>query len=209
MRAISKGSEPHSLTQYRLTAYAHYECYAQKDELRCSLSTEQGGICCYCMQRIRPAIDSMKIEHWHCQELYPSEQLDYRNLLGACMGNEGQPRSKQHCDTYKGNVSLSRHPAHPAHRIEDFVQYLGNGRIVSPDAEFNRELNEVLNLNHPLLVNNRKAVLDSFTRSLPPQTLGKLAWQRRLNAWSAGNRGELHEYCGVVLYWLRKRLARA
>ena len=161
------------------------------------------------MQRIRPAIGGMKIEHWHSQELYPSEQLDYGNLLGACMGNEGQPRSKQHCDTYKGNVLLSRNPAHPAHRIEDFVQYLTNGRIESHDDQFDRELKEVLNLNHSLLVNNRKAVLDSFTRSLPPRTLGSLAWQRKLNEWNSVDGGELHEYCSVVVYWLRKRLARA
>jgi uncharacterized protein (TIGR02646 family) len=209
MRAIAKGSEPHSLTQYRLTAHAHYEGYAQKDELRLSLSTEQGGICCYCIQRIRPAIGGMKIEHWHCHDLHPCEQLDYRNLLGACMGNEGQPQSKQHCDTYKGNKSLSRNPADPAHRIEDFVRYLSNGRVESHDDQFNRELNVVLNLNHPLLVNNRKAVLDSFIRSLPPQTLGRLAWQRKLNHWNGINGSELHEYCGVVIYWLRKRLARA
>jgi len=151
----------------------------------------------------------MKIEHWRCQELYPAEQLDYRNMLGACMGNEGQPRSKQHCDSYKGNASLSRNPANPAHRIEDFVRYLGNGRVESHDDQFNHELNDVLNLNHPLLVNNRKAVLDSFISSFPPQTLGSLAWQRKLNDWNGVNGSELHEYCGVVIYWLRKRLARA
>lgn len=209
MRAISKGSEPHALTQYRLTSHANYEDYTQKDALRSSLATEQGGICCYCMQRIRPTIGGMKIEHWHCQDMYPSEQLDYRNLLGACLGNEGKPRSKQHCDTYKGNASLSRNPAHPAHRIENFVRYLSNGRIVSHDDQFNRELNDVLNLNHPLLVNNRKAVLDSFTRSLPLQTLGRASWQRKLNEWNGSTRGNLYEYCGVVVYWLRKRLARA
>lgn len=83
------------------------------------------------------------------------------------------------------------------------------GRIMSHDDQCNRELHEVLNLNHPLLVNNRKAVLDSFLRSLPPQTLSKSAWQRKLNAWNGIYGGELHEYCGVVIYWLRKRLARA
>jgi len=33
----------------------------------------------------------MKIEHWHCRTNYGAEQLDYSNLLGACMGNEGSP----------------------------------------------------------------------------------------------------------------------
>jgi hypothetical protein len=80
---------------------------------------------------------------------------------------------------------------------------------MSHEDQFDHELNEVLNLNHPLLVNNWKAVLDSFLRSLPPQTLSRSAWQRRLNTWSGVHGDELHEYCGVVIDWLRKRLARA
>jgi uncharacterized protein (TIGR02646 family) len=174
MKAIAKAPEPHALTQYRLTLQAHYYGYAQKDELRLSLATEQRGICCYCMQRIRPGVGGMKIEHWRCQALYPHQQLDYENLLGACMGNEGQPKKAQHCDTRKGDATLSRNPANPAHQIESFIQYRGDGRIASHDAPFDCELHDILNLNAPFLINNRKAVLDGFTKGLPPgKTLSK------------------------------------
>ncbi len=211
MRAIQKGREPQSLIQHRRSPHADYDNYRQKDELRVSLAIEQGGICCYCMQRIRPEVGGMKIEHWHCQTLYPDEQLSYNNLLGACMGSEGQPRSRQHCDTRKGDSTLSRNPANPDHRIEDRVRYPGDGRIESSDAsdaQFDRELNEILNLNVAFLVNNRKAILDSFTKGFASGTLGRSALQRMIREWSTADNGELRPFCGIVIYWLKKRLAR-
>lgn len=204
MKAIQKGSEPHSLTQHRLATHANYDNYEEKAELRSALVAEQQGICCYCMKRIRPQVGGMKIEHWRCQDDHPTEQLNYANLLGACMGNEGQLRREQHCDTRKGNDDLSRNPANTTHRVEEVIKYLGNGRIESSDAIFNRELNDVLNLNLPFLVENRKAVLDGFTASLPPGTHSKAVWQKKLKEWREAP--ELREYCGVVIYWLRKKL---
>lgn len=208
MRAIRKNSEPQSLTQHRCTGHTTYANYGDKDGLRAALCVEQGHICCYCMQRIQPDADHMKIEHWRCRDSYPDEQLDYRNLLAACNGNEGQPRSKQHCDTRKGNSLLSWNPADPVHNVETVITYLGNGRIKSSDHTLNGELNSVLNLNEVFLVNNRKAVLESFTRGLPRGNLGKNAIQGLLASWSNIAGGELREYCGVVIYWLNKRLAR-
>ena len=67
MRAIQKTAEPMSLTQHRANTNAVYDNYQEKDDLRESLSAEQGAICCYCLQRIRPTLDGMKIEHWHSQ----------------------------------------------------------------------------------------------------------------------------------------------
>jgi uncharacterized protein (TIGR02646 family) len=103
MRAIQKSDEPPSLTQHRASGNAYYvpdyDNYQRKDDLRDSLVAEQGAICCYCLQRIRPTQDGMKIEHWHCQRHHGDEQLDYGNLLGACLGGQGQPPDRQHCDT--------------------------------------------------------------------------------------------------------------
>lgn len=206
MKAITKGVEPRSLTQHRCNTHSDYDNYDDKDGLREALVAEQGGICCYCMQRIRSYAAAMKIEHWHCQENYSTEQLDYRNLLGACMGNEGEPRKEQHCDTFKGKKDLSRNPANPAHRIEEFIRYLGDGTIESPDPAFNAELKDVLNLNRPIFVNNRKAVLDSFQKGLPPGKLSQQELQRKLDEWNGTICAELKPYCGVVIYWLRKKL---
>jgi len=57
VRAITKRQEPASLTAYRKTPDSDYGGYPVKDELRRSLVTEQRGLCCYCMSRIRPERD--------------------------------------------------------------------------------------------------------------------------------------------------------
>jgi uncharacterized protein (TIGR02646 family) len=211
MRNIIKGPEPASLTQHRQTAIADYENYSDKETLRQRLIAEQRGLCCYCMRRIRPGTGSMKIEHWRSQKLYPGEQLSYKNLLGACLGNSGQRQAAQHCDTYKGEQQLSRNPADPKHNIESLIRFQGDGTIVSDDPTLNAELDEVLNLNASRLCNNRKAVLDAFHRSL--SKWGKLqrhTLENLLADWNGNpDGGELREYCQIVVYWLRKRLARS
>jgi hypothetical protein len=155
----------------------------------------------------------MKIEHWHSQSpsRYPAEQLTYWNLLGACLGNQGQPLEHQHCDTRKGDRDFSRNPAIAMPRVEDLIRFEGDGRIVSDNAAFEAELNEVLNLNEAYLRNSRKALLEGFKGGL--QKRGHLSRETVLKwaeDWNGDlSVGELREFCQVVVYWLRKRLARA
>lgn len=207
MRTIRKRPEPATLAEHRCTPFADYDNYADKESLRQALVKEQRGLCCYCLSRIRPHADHMKIEHWHCRERYPREQLDYANLLGACLGNTGR---EQHCDTRKASHDLSRNPARPEHRVEESVRFMGDGRIGSNDPRFERELDEVLNLNAAFLRNNRKAVLDAFKEALNGRgPLARSALETELRKWN----GELHDhdlepFCQVVVYWLRKRLSR-
>ncbi|MGO8698941.1 MAG: retron system putative HNH endonuclease [Limisphaerales bacterium] len=211
MRTIKKGVEPASLTQHRLTGHADYENYADKDGLRRQLVREQRGLCCYCLSRIRPVADAMKIEHWHSQDGFPDEQLDYSNLLGACLGGAGQPNVLQHCDTKKGNSTVSKNPAEPARRVETFLHYEGDGRIVSDDTSLNSELENVLNLNTAFLKNNRKATLDGFHRALRKRgEIQRITLERWLRDWNGdSDENELRPFCQVVVYWLRKRLAHA
>ena len=86
MRAITKDPEPMSLTVHRQTPHCDYDNYAAKDDLRNALVSEQRGLCCYCMGRIHNEPTTMKIEHWWCRAHHSGEQLNYRNLLGACRG---------------------------------------------------------------------------------------------------------------------------
>jgi uncharacterized protein (TIGR02646 family) len=211
MRRIAKGREPASLTQHRQTDHANYDNYRDKATLREFLVAEQRGLCCYCLSRIRPQSPAMKIEHWHSQENYRDEQLVYANLLGVCFGNEGQPRQQQHCDTRKGDNDFSRNPADPVRPIESFVRFEGDGRIVSTDPAFDRELNDVLNLNVAFVKNQRKAVLEGFIISLKERgQLQRATLEKWLSDWNGeSHAGELRPYCQVIIYWLRKRLARA
>ena len=211
MKAIVKGREPNSLVECRnARPKLKYSDYRDVGTLQECLVEEQRGICCYCMGRIRPTDQDMKVEHWHSRKLHPKEQLDYSNLLGACKGNEGNPATRQHCDTSKGKEDLSRNPANPQHRIESFIQFGTDGTIRSQDPEFDRELNEVLRLNLEFLKNRRKARLDNFRDALP--RLGK--WResfirKELAYWNGeSHNGGLEPYCQVVVDWLNRWLRK-
>lgn len=208
MRAITKGPEPASLTQHRQTPHCDYDNYVGKADLRHALLTEQRGLCCYCMDRVHDGPATMKIEHWRGQAHYPAEQLNYRNLLGACLGGRGQPGHLQHCDTRKGDRDLQWNPAEPAHHIESRARYELDGSIHADDAVFNGQLNDVLNLNLPLLRNNRKgalsALLDwwSAEKPVPRARIERAIHERTHGA------GDLAPYCQIAVWWLQQRLAR-
>ncbi len=213
MRAIVKGPEPASLIAHRKTPHCDYDNYGPKGDLRHALITEQRGLCCYCMGRIHNGPATMRIEHWRPRANHPTEQLNYKNLLGACLGGHGQPARFQHCDTRKGNRDLQWNPADPAHHIETRVRYELDGSIHADDAMFDDQLNQVLNLNLPLLKNNRKGILNAV-----------LDWWKREKARIGGpvprarfvqerdrhiaDNGELVPYCQVVVWWLGQKLAR-
>jgi uncharacterized protein (TIGR02646 family) len=213
MRAITKGAEPPSLTAHRKTQHCDYDNYADKEALRHALVTEQRGICCYCMGRIHNGPDTMKIEHWHSRRYYPAEQLNYRNLLGACMGGHGQQTDFQHCDTRKGDRELQWNPADPDHHIETRVRYEVDGSIRSDEAAFNTQLDDVLNLNLPVLRNNRKGVLDAvlawwrLEKARLRGPVPRAQFQRVRDLRVAGN-NELAPFCRVAIWWLDQRLAR-
>ncbi len=141
MKYIRKGTEPNSLTRHRNREYSGFDNYREKDELRKTLLNEQKEICCYCMQRIKK--DKMKIEHWKPQTGYPDLQLNYKNLLGACLGNEGKPKHLQHCDTKKGDELITINPTR--HNCEILVKFSKSGEIYSDDDNINKDLNETLN----------------------------------------------------------------
>ncbi|MDZ4803399.1 MAG: TIGR02646 family protein [Candidatus Eisenbacteria bacterium] len=211
MRQIAKGTEPASLTAHRQTPHCDYENYGRKDELRHALVTEQRGLCCYCMGRVRNGPTTMKIEHWLCQSRHPNDQLSYGNLLGTCLGGNGQPTHLQHCDTRKGDSDLQWNPANAAHHIETRVRYELDGSMRAHDAVFDGQLDNVLNLNLPLLKNNRKSVLDAV-----------LAWWKGEKARIGGpvprdryvrerdrqiaGYGEMAPYGPVAVWWLGQKI---
>lgn len=211
MRTIHKSKEPASLTQYRHTPGATYGALPTeaKRELRDALIAEQRGLCCYCMGRVSPEDVRCRIEHWHSQTDYDyeEEQLSYGNLLAACHGSEGTADS--HCDVHKGSQRLSRNPARPEHAVESLIRHLGDGTIQSSEPEFERELNDVLNLNAAILRANRRSVMAGFTSGLGKGRISPERWQRMLSRWSGeGSTGPLRPYAMVVVYFISKKLAR-
>lgn len=212
MRNIVKMTEPKSLEEHRCSAAANYDNYDDKQNLRESLVAEQRGLCCYCLSRIIADPYKMKIEHWQSQTGFPDRQLHYPDLLGACLGGGvGKPPKLQHCDTRKGDQDLSKNPADLEHDVERTIQYDKEGTIRSTDPMFDHGINQVLNLNIPILKNNRKAILRRLITEGPRHGNWNNSWlEKKLAEWNGdSNDGELQEYCQVVVYWLRKRLKQA
>ncbi len=212
MREIAKGAEPPSLLVHRQTPQCDYENYSDKDSLRKALVTDQRGICCYCMGRIHAEFDAMKVEHWHCQDHYPGEQLDYANLLGACLGGQGQPPTLQHCDTKKANLSLKWNPSDSIHHIETRIRYDPDGTVTSDDPEFDAQLNKVLNLNLPFFKQNRKMVLDSV---LEWWKMEKAKQQDRIPKTRVETKQKqfkekipLDPFSQVAVWWLQQKLEK-
>jgi uncharacterized protein (TIGR02646 family) len=209
VRTITKGPEPASLTQHRQTPHCDYDNYVEKADLRQALVTEQRELCCYCMGRIQDAPTKMRIEHWQAQSRFPAMQLDYRNLLGACLGGEGRPSHLQHCDTRKGDSALQWNPADPAHHIETRIRYEMDGSIRSNEAVFDDQLNDVLNLNLPVLRNNRKGVYDAlleWLRSEKRRNQGPIPRERIERERARLAAGDLAPYGQVAVWLLGQRL---
>jgi uncharacterized protein (TIGR02646 family) len=213
MREITKGTEPPSLTAHRQMPHCDFDNYADKTALRQAIVTEQRGLCCYCTGRIHNSPGTMKIEHWQSKSRYAAEQLNYRNLLGACPGGDSQPPHLQHCDTRKRERDLRWNPADPAHHIETRLRYEPDGSIRSDEADFDTQLTVVLNLNLPILKNNRKGVLDAilgwwkYERERLHGPVPRTQFERERN-WRIVGVGQLEPYCQVVVWWLGQRLSR-
>lgn len=204
MRAIRKAGEPRSLETFRNRRIGGYEDYPEKEKLRDALVWEQRGLCCYCMDRIRADRGSMKIEHWKPRQRFPEDELRYRNLLAACRGGEGEPQTNQHCDTRKADAEIRWNPAEPTHRMEQRVRYRANGRISSDDEDFDRDLNETLNLNLPRLVNSRKGRLDAVVEGFRRRSPSREQVERILTRHETGT-GPLAPFSPVDAWWLRRR----
>jgi uncharacterized protein (TIGR02646 family) len=161
------------------------------------------------MSRIKLA--EMKIEHWQPQTKYTSGQLDYRNLLGACMGNQGARPQNQHCDTKKGDSEITINPIEGDKNCENLIKYRPDGKIYSDDVSVNHDLNETLNLNLEFLKKNRKVALDAVLAQLrkkfPNTNWTTTIRQKIINELSDkdGN-GYYSEYCQIAIWYLKYKL---
>jgi uncharacterized protein (TIGR02646 family) len=224
MKQINKLTEPNSLVQHRANQPAYYDGLplAAKDELRQNLLSEQGHICCYCMKRIPEKVVTdgrisydMKVEHFQCQYNFPTLQLTYTNLFGACTGNEGKPKNLQTCDTKKGDQALTINPISNAPNCETLFKYNSEGEISSIDnnEEINRQLNEVLNLNMQTLKEGRSQVylevqrkIESESRQIANRQLKVRFFEQERNSWLNRNVNKFKPYCMVAVYFLTKKI---
>ena len=210
MKLICKQKEPREWVEYRNTPGADYEAIP---ELRRSLYMEQGGICAYCMRRLSDEFDSErstenKVEHVRPRQTCEDAQarMEYTNLLMCCSGTiSGTAYSQTHCDTHKGSRTISFTPTDP-----EFIKtlyYNNYGKIFSTDPLFNEEINSVLNLNHPRLVENRKQLIFSIITWLSNSKPSKGQIQKHIEKYQSRDRnGFFTAYCEAAVWRLKKSL---
>lgn len=200
---------------------ASYKAY---QSLRQQLFDEQKGICCYCMKRI--TVDNSNIEHFLPQSVFPENEVDYYNLYLACRYSLGKAKTKQHCDTAKGNDLISKHIGYFHHdsgknittKCEDLIQYNEEGYILPNKTGFKtlrkfyenystltaqeKELLgtlEVLNLNCDSLVNERMKFIAEFKQKIEPSKI-----QNMIKFYET----QYVNFAGVALYFLREHLKK-
>lgn len=207
MRKIDKNAEPKEWTAYRRTPGAVYQ---SKPELRSSLLKEQGYICAYCMRRI-PAKDAnsnetTRIDHILCREKHEDRKLDYRNMVICC---PGAIDCKFHCDKSKGNNDVSFNLFDQSF-IDTLSYSTKDGTIKCGIEQYDTEINEILNLNHSLLKNNRKSTLKGVIQQLQKKRHWKATQIRNLlNHWNTKDRdGKYKPYNGIVVWYLKKKLGQ-
>lgn len=208
MKDIRKGPEPPLLQRYRRQTDPPPTFRdlptETKDQLRRRLYEDQGGICCYCMGRLDER--TARIEHWHPQGRHSERALDWRNLLLACHGGEGQPPPLQHCDYSKGDEIIR---LNPLDRVEHRFHYWSNGRLAVDEPSLHAEAETVLNLNALSLRRARQAAISTLIEVLDRRRGGKWSAER-LQRKAAELRerstdGRFVGYCMALVYWLEKK----
>ena len=113
-------------------------------------------------------------------------------------------RETKHC----GGTLPSQHI-----EIESRVRYELDGSIHGNEAVFDGQLNDVLNLNLPLLKQGRKGILDAvldWWKHEKARLSGRVPRERfiRKRDQCVAGDGQLEPYCQVAVWWLDQRIAR-
>lgn len=203
-KIIKRRLQPRKWTEYCCTPGVDYQA---NPELREILLKEQGFICAYCMKGLDVEGKNTKIEHMKCRDLNDKEKLKYRNMVICCSGVTKECR---HCDTSKGNNDITFNLlTDPFFKT---LSYTLSGTIKSRNATWDDEINRLLNLNNVYLKEERRVTLNAII-----EVLGKKAdWNtdkqklRRIRKeWDEKDAREHYKpYCGLVVYFLDKRLER-
>lgn len=205
MILIKKQTPPHSFTEYKNQSTSSFEELPSniKQELRLSLLKEQGYLCAYCMKRISEET-AVKIEHYKPQSKYPTEKLNYKNLLAVCGGVERTSlKTILTCDTQKGSQELSFNPQNESDIST--ISFSRSGEIYSSNPDFQNEFNTVLNLNdkYGYLINNRRTALMTFQKKISEMNKSQIADYYKFL--KENNTEKKLEYLGIILWYLSKK----
>jgi uncharacterized protein (TIGR02646 family) len=209
VRHIAKAREPSELTEYRSRPGARYDGDSGfpvvKDAIRVRLVAEQRGLCCFCERAITAGPTAMRIAHRVPQSVAPDRDLDWRNLLGACTGNEGG--GDPHCDVAQGDRAIQIDPTQAEHVAT--VGFTKDRRITSSRAEFQAELDDALRLNCERLLGDRGRALAEYIKQRGLAARGGIdrkTLERWRDALDSPQLGNLPPFASLLRAWLNRQL---
>ncbi len=181
-----------------------------------ALYREQGGICAYCMRKLK----AVRIEHWYPQncKIDPIKgkllSIEYANFLGVCSGYiydkgvDGKAvKSETFCEgTPRGNTLLTVNPTNE--NIINQLIFTETGVISCLDDSIDKDLKTTLNLNVGLLKNFRKNEWAAVVMSISIKSKSKKkldVLKAELAIYETKTDGVFREYCQVAIYYLKKR----
>ena len=218
MLPIEKGSPPQELVDAKMRisgtpdatlSWRNTTSSERAATLR-ELLADQGRLCAYCTRRIDDS-------NAHVEHIIPQSEalggddpssLSYENLLAVCDGLSGD-KNGQICDRARGDDPLTVNPL-KSETLET-IRYRRDGKIVADDPAVRKDLDKTLNLNHPLLVRNRAAVLRALFAKLA--RADARGGNRRVVSLCRGYVNEhlsdaatREPFDGAVIYFMNKRL---
>jgi uncharacterized protein (TIGR02646 family) len=225
---IKKENEPESLKEFidkQISVNIH-PAYGELDDdvkknIRKTLDEAQGGLCCYCMNRI--TANNSRIEHFLPQDEFKDEELSYSNLFLACNHSTGKAEKFQHCDIKKGNQLIPKYISHP--NCEDFFSYSASTGEILPNSHYKsiesciknyKDLNseqknvlatiETLNLNIKSLKDYRKGLITELIKIINGKT--EIEIRKEITKYEERLNEKRKPFCGVALYFLKDYLKR-
>ena len=199
-----------------------------KGKLREVMSGEQASLCVYCERRLPENGGPAHIEHWIPLSGAPEYALDWRNLYLSCA-------TISTCDGAKGDRRLRWGDADPdlpwptECDYERLVGFDGDGRMYvrddAPIDEATRRALElaiddleygggrrraILNLNHPRLMERRRAALDSERTRMERDFENRHATrdEREERANQILGQERLPAFVSIRVAWLRRTLGQ-
>jgi len=161
-------------------AQTAWKNFKKKEALNTVLLDEQLHLCAYTELRPDQLGLSTHIEHVKPKSKFPAQTFDYRNLVASILNHrdlQSYAKADQFGGHAKGNHYDKRHFMSPlkASARRNYFLYLCDGRVVPSEKKSRRYQKkakhtiDLLNLNAPLLVNQRKRWIEELEEWLDEQ----------------------------------------
>ena len=96
--------------------------------------------------------------------------------------------------------------------IENHISYKKTGDIISNEQFLEEDINKILNLNSPILIELRKQTYSDLIVLMKRQKSGtwtKSSIQKILNKYKQKNKkGQYAEHYGMLIYFLQKKISK-